>query len=270
MLTLDQVFYRYAGAGKPAIRDVSLTLRDGEVVGLLGASESGKSTLALVMSGLAPRSIGGTLEGRMVIDGEDVRDQPMHEMAARVGICFQNPFTQLSQVADTVFEEVAFGALNLGLDRLEVAGRTSDALDALGIDHLAARDPRRLSGGQLQLVAVCGLLAMRPRHLVLDEPTAQLDPEGKRLVAEALAALASKGTGLLIAEHDTDLLEGLCSRVLALDAGQISLEGETAEVLANPRLPVLGIEPPARTRLQREIADAGVEAGLPRLAAPTV
>ena len=270
MLTLDHMSYRYAGASKSAVRDISITLRDGEVVGLVGASESGKSTLALVMSGLAPRSIGGTLEGRIVIDGEDVRDLPMHEMAARVGICFQNPFTQLSQVADTVFEEVAFGALNLGLDRLEVARRTSDALDALGIDHLAARDPRRLSGGQLQLVAVCGLLAMRPRHLVLDEPTAQLDPEGKRLVAEALTALASNGTGLLIAEHDTDLLEVLCSQVLALDAGQISLEGVTAQVLADPRLPELGIEPPEHVRLQREIANAGVEAELPRLAAATV
>lgn len=265
MLQLDHVSYRYAGATGPALRDISLTLSDGEVLGVIGASESGKSTLALVMSGLAPRSIAGTLQGRMVIDGQDVADQPMHEMAARVGICFQNPFTQLSQVADTVFEEVAFGALNLGLERLEVARRTADALDALGIADLAARDPRQLSGGQIQLVAVCGLLAMRPRHLVLDEPTAQLDPEGKRLVADALAGLAATGTGLLIAEHDTDLLETLCSRMLVLDAGRITLEGETASVLSDPRLTDLGVEPPSQVRLQAALAEAGVKAELPRL-----
>lgn len=265
MLTLDRVTYRYAGAARPALREISLTLRDGEVVGLVGANESGKSTLALVMSGLAPRSIGGTLDGRLILDGEDVRDQPIHELATRVGISFQNPFTQLSQVADTVFEEVAFGPLNLGLDRMEVADRTALALESLAISDLAARDPRQLSGGQVQLVAICGLLAMRPRHLVLDEPTAQLDPEGKRLVGDALAALASAGTGLLIGEHDTDLLETLCSRVVALAGGEVALEGETSAVLADPRLPGLGIEPPGHVRLKRGLADAGVDATLPRL-----
>ena len=269
MLALEHFSYRYAGAAGPSLRDVSLTLRDGEVVGFVGASESGKSTLALVVSGLAPRSIGGTLDGRMMIDGEDVRDLPMHQMAARVGICFQNPLTQLSQVADTVFEEVAFGALNLGVDRLEVGRRTAAALDSLGVGDLAARDPRRLSGGQLQLVAVCGLLAMRPRHLVLDEPTAQLDPEGKRLVAEALSELSKTGTGLLITEHDTDLIQTLCSRVAVLDNGEIELQGATEDVLADWRLAELGVEPPAHVRVQRALAAKGVNDLLPRLATAT-
>jgi energy-coupling factor transporter ATP-binding protein EcfA2 len=266
MLALDHVSYRYAGAAGDALRDINLSVRDGEVLGVVGASEAGKSTLALVLSGLAPRSIGGTLSGRTLIDGTDVRDEPMHAMAGRVGICFQNPFTQLSQVADTVFEEVAFGPLNLGLDRVEVARRTAQALDALGIGDLAPRDPRHLSGGQMQLVAVSGLLAMRPRHLVLDEPTAQLDPEGKRLVSNALVELAVAGTGLVVCEHDTDLLERLCGRVIALDSGSIALDGETASVLSDSRVPTLGIEPPARIRLQNALAAAGTHAQLPVLA----
>jgi energy-coupling factor transporter ATP-binding protein EcfA2 len=242
------------------LRGISLTLADGEIVGVVGASESGKSTLALVVSGLAPRSIGGSLDGVLAIDGADVRDDPMHQMAAQVGVCFQNPHTQLSQVAGTVFEEVAFGALNLGLDRLEVARRTSAALSSLGIYELAERDPRRLSGGQMQLVAVAGLLAMNPRHLVLDEPTAQLDPEGTKLVGDALARLAGGGTALLICEHDTDLLATLCSRIVALDAGSIALEGATDEVLGDPRMVDLGIEPPSRVRLGRVLAAAGLAA----------
>ena len=263
MLTLEKVTYRYPGATRSSLSDVDLTLRDGEVVGVVGASEAGKSTIALVTAGLAPRSIGGTLSGRMLIDGDDVAGRPMHELAARVGICFQNPQSQLSQVTDTVFEEVAFGAMNLGLDRLEVVERTLSALDALGIGALAERDPRRLSGGQMQLVAVAGLLAMRPDHLVLDEPTAQLDPEGKNLVAEALSALASAGTALLVAEHDTDLISRLCSRVVVLDAGRVAIDGTAEVVLADERLVELGIEPPSRVVLERALIHAGINVPLP-------
>lgn len=263
MLTLERVSYRYAGASRKSLRDVDLSLADGEVVGVVGPSEAGKSTLALVVSGLAPRSIGGALQGRLLIDGEDVADRPMHEMAVRVGICFQNPQTQLSQVSDTVFEEVAFGALNLGIDRLEVVRRVTAALDALGIADLAERDPRRLSGGQIQLVAVAGLLAMRTRHLVLDEPTAQLDPEGKRLVADALLSLAATGTAMLIGEHDTDMLARLCARVVALENGAVALLGGATEVLASPEMERLGVQSPAPVRLRRALDRAGLQIELP-------
>lgn len=264
MLTLEAVAYRYAGAPRPSLQAIDLTVNDGEVVGLVGASESGKTTLCLVASGLAPRSIGGTLAGRLLLDSAHLGpERPMHEIAALVGICFQNPATQLSQVSDTVFEEVAFGALNLGLERDEVVRRTHTALDALQITDLGSRDPRRLSGGQLQLVAVAGLLAMSPSHLVLDEPTAQLDPEGKALVADALARLAERGTAMLIAEHDTDLLGRLCSRVVALVAGRMALSGPAEAVLTDPRLVELGVEPPARVRLQSALAAAGISVELP-------
>jgi energy-coupling factor transporter ATP-binding protein EcfA2 len=262
-LTLESITYRYAGTGRASLSDVSLELRDGEVVGVVGANEAGKSTLCLVASGLAPRSIGGLLDGRVLIDGQPTKDRPMHEMAATVGICFQNPATQLSQVADTVFEEVAFGALNLGLARDEVIRRVTHALAAIGITELGDRDPRRLSGGQMQLVAVAGLLAMRPRHLVLDEPVAQLDPEGRALVAEALRKLAAAGTGLVITEHDTDLLAGLCSRVVVIEGGKIVASGPASDALSDERLVEWGVEPPSRVRLQRALAAAGVKAELP-------
>jgi energy-coupling factor transport system ATP-binding protein len=263
VLTLEKVGYRYPGTARKVLRDIDLTLADGEVVGVVGANEAGKTTLALVCSALAPKSVGGTLEGRVAVDGEDLVDRQMYEVAALVGICFQNPASQLSQVADTVFEEVAFGALNLGLDRLEVVRRTTAALEALDIAALAERDPRRLSGGQMQLVAVAGLLAMEPRHLVLDEPTAQLDPDGKQLVVDALRRLAANGTGLLIAEHDTDLLAGLCTRVVALEEGAIALSGATRDVLADERLIDLGVAPPADVGLRRELAAAGITIELP-------
>lgn len=258
-LTLAGVGYRYAGADQPSLLDIDLDLPDATVVGLVGASESGKTTLCLVASGLAPRTVGGRIRGTITLDGEDVDAWPMHRLAEWIGIGFQNPATQLSQVADTVFEEVAFGPMNVGLPRDEVVERTWGALDALRIGELAERDPRRLSGGQQQLVATAGLLAMRPRHLVLDEPTAQLDPAGTRLVADAIARLAAGGASILVAEQKTDLLAEVASRVVVLDAGRIVRDGPVGEVLADPGLPELGVAPPSAVRLRRAASAAGID-----------
>ncbi|MEO6059716.1 MAG: ABC transporter ATP-binding protein, partial [Candidatus Limnocylindria bacterium] len=158
MLTFELVSYRYAGAARPSLQDVSLVIGSGEVVGLVGASEAGKTTLCLVAAGLAPRTVRGTLEGRILLDGTDIAPWAIHELAGRVGIAFANPATQLSGVAGTVYEEVAFGPMNLGLLRSEVIDRTEAALSALKIIDLAEREPALLSGGQQQLVAMAGLL----------------------------------------------------------------------------------------------------------------
>lgn len=258
-LTLHGVGYRYAGADQPSLLDIDLELRDGEVVGVVGASEAGKTTLCLVASGLAPRTVGGRIRGTILLDGEDVDGWPMHRLAGRIGIGFQNPSTQLSQVAGTVFEEVAFGPMNFGIMRDEVVARTWEALDTLHITGLAERDPLRLSGGQQQLVAIAGLLAMKPSHLVLDEPTAQLDPAGTRLVGEAIARLATAGASILVAEQKTDLLAEVAGRVAVLSRGRVAFEGAAADVLADPRLDELGVAAPAAVRLRRAAEAAGID-----------
>lgn len=259
MLELRGIGYRYAGFARPVLRDIDLTLADGEIVGLVGANEAGKSTLCLVASGLAPGSIGGALTGGgLSIDGESMDGKPLYEFSTRVGIGFQNPATQLSGVTGSVFEEVALGPMNLGLRARETVERAKAALATLGIEHLAEREPRRLSGGQGQLVVIASLLAMRPAHLVLDEPTAQLDPEGTRLVGEALRELARAGTALLVAEHKTDLLDGLCQRVVVIDEGRIVAGGPAAAVLEDPALADRGVDPPSRVRLAAALAGAGL------------
>jgi energy-coupling factor transporter ATP-binding protein EcfA2 len=259
MLELKGVSYRYAGYAKPVLHEIDLTLADGEIVGLVGPNEAGKSTLCLVAAGLAPASIGGTLSGALTIDGEPMAGKRTHELATRVVVGFQNPNTQRSGIAATVFEEVALGPMNLGLKVAETVERTRAAMSLLKIESIQLRDPARLSGGQAQLVGIASLLAMRPRHVILDEPTAQLDPAGTRLVGDALRQLAEGGTSLLIAEHKTDLLDGLCDRIIAIDGGRIVLDGPAADVLEHPELDVLGVLPPSRVRLGRLLRDAGVD-----------
>lgn len=258
MLELRGVSYRYPGYARRVLAEIDLALKDGEIVGLVGPNEAGKSTLCLVASGLAPASVGGVLGGEVRLDGEPIAGQKPHDLAGKIGLVFQNPNTQRSGVSGTVFEEVALGPVNLGIPLAETVARARSAMATLAISALADRDPQRLSGGQAQLVAIASILAMGPRHLVLDEPTAQLDPEGTRLVGDALRALASTGAGLLIAEHKTALLDSICDRVIALDEGRIVRDGPSAEVLADPGLEELGVERPARFRIRDAVAAAGL------------
>ncbi len=267
MLAFRSVSYRYPGYARQVLQDIDLEIEPGEIVGLVGANEAGKSTFCLVAAGLAPASIGGTLTGEVLVDGVATAGRATHELAGSVGLVFQDPNTQRSGVTGTVFEEVALGSVNLGRPIAETVRRTRAALAMLRIEALADRDPARLSGGQAQLVAVAGILAMGPRLLVLDEPTAQLDPQGTHLVADALRDLATTGTALLIAEHKTDLLDGLCSRVVALDGGRVVLDGAAAAILEDPGLAAIGVEPPARVRLARAAADRGLTLPADALAA---
>ena len=259
MLVAESLGYTHAGSSRPALTGIELTLADGEVVGLVGPNDAGKSSLCLVLAGLAPRVIGGTLQGRVLVDGEDAAALATHRMAVLVGIVLDDPDTQRSGVTRTVYEEVAFGPSNLAVGRDELLRRTDAAIELLGIGHLADRDARFLSGGQQQLVAIASILAMEPRHLVLDEPTARLDPAGTELVGDALRRLSESGVSILVAEHKTDLLAGLATRVVALDGGRIVLDGPAGQVLADPRLPELGVAPPARVRLEARLVDAGLD-----------
>jgi len=259
-LTLSAARYRYAGTARDVLDGIDLEVARGRVVGLVGANESGKSTVCLVASGLAPAAIGGRLEGSVTMDGVETRSLRPHELAQRCGVLFQNPTTQLSGTAVTVYEELAFGPRNLGLGIGEIVDRVEWALHLLGIAALASKDPARLSGGQAQLVALASVLALRPGYLVLDEPTSQLDPHGTRLVGEALARLAGdSGTGILIVEHKTELLAALAADVLVIDRGRVVESGPAGDVLADPQLVELGVEPPPAVRLRRALDAVGLE-----------
>ena len=279
-LRLRGVGYTYAGGRTPVLDDIDFEVPAGRVVGLVGPADAGKSTLCLIAAGLAPGSIGGRLTGSVTLDGTETIELKPFEAAQRCGILFQNPLTQLSGTAVTVFEEIAFGPRNLGLGPSVITERVGAALQLLGIDTLGPRDPLKLSGGQAQLVALASVLALEPRLLVLDEPTSQLDPAGTRLVGDALARLAAEsGTAILIVEHKTGLLAELAHEVVVLDGGRIVRRGETADVLDDPTLLAAGIQPPEAVSIRRALRERGLEgalvdagpvaAGPPTSAAPT-
>ncbi len=252
--------YRYAGTAVPALGPLDLRVEPGAVTGVVGANDSGKTTLCLVAAGMAPAVVGGKLAGSVIIDGVDAAGLRPHELAQLCGLLLQHAATQLTHTTATVFEEVAFGPCNLGLPANDVIERVWGALGAVGIDALAPRDPARLSGGQAQLVALAAVLALRPRYLVLDEPTSELDPAGTAMVADALVRAAREtGAGILLAEHKTDVLARIADRMVVLDAGTAAISGGAPEVLADPRLAGLGVDPPVRVRLERAILSAGIE-----------
>lgn len=251
-LVIKSARYRYPGVQGFALDGVDLQVRPGEVVGVVGPNEAGKTTLCLIASGLAPLAIGGSLEGSVEVDGSRTVDLRTHELAQRVGVLFQNAETQLSGTVPTVWEEVAFGPRNLGLDVPTIVERVDAALELLRIAHLAGRDPTRLSGGQAQLVALASVLALRPAVLALDEPTSQLDPAGTRLVGDALAGLAAEtNTAILLVEHKTDLLAAIATRVALVVGGRIVADGPAREVLASAELEANGVEPPSSVRIER-------------------
>jgi energy-coupling factor transport system ATP-binding protein len=219
-LELRGVAYRYAGASRPAIESVDLSVADGGIVGVTGPNEAGKTTLCLVASGFAPASIGGERTGTVLLDGEPLAVAAPWELAGRTGLLLDVPHR--TGMTGTVLEEVCFGPVNLGLPAEETLERASWAIGALGIDGLADRPPANLSGGEQRLVAMAGILAMAPRLLVLDEPLGELDIEARDRLIAALRTFAAAGTSILVAEHDTEFLAALGARIATIRDGWLA------------------------------------------------
>lgn len=247
--------YRYPAGATPSLREVSFTLRAGEFLGVVGRSGAGKSTLCAALAGLVPHFFAGSMEGRVLVNGLDTRTVPVADLTAEVGLVLQNPFTQLTGVKETVEGEVAFGLENRGIPRAEMRRRVAETLERLGLAALRDRHPFALSGGQMQRVALASVLAMRPRILVCDEPTSQLDPGGVREVTGLLADLHRGGTTIVLVEHRTSLLAELATRILLLADGRVLADGSPGEVLGRPDLERLGVRPPLPARIYHRVRD---------------
>jgi energy-coupling factor transporter ATP-binding protein EcfA2 len=251
VITLAGVHYSYPDADDEVLKGIDLSVDAGQVVGIVGASGAGKTTLAKTIAGFIPHSEGGDLAGSVEVDGIQVPQAELADVVSRVGMVTQNPFNQISGARYTVREEVAFGLENLGVERDEMAERVAAILALLGIENLAGRSPYELSGGQMQLVAIASMMVMRPRALVMDEPTSQLDPSGSRLVFDVMQSLASDGTAVVVFEHKLELLRETAAIVHVLADGVIARSGPAREVLSDPRTEEWGIGTTRFTRAAR-------------------
>jgi energy-coupling factor transporter ATP-binding protein EcfA2 len=243
MIEIKDLFVQYNGAQK-ALDGLSLKVEPGEFVLLTGPSGCGKSTLARCLNGLIPHASQATMTGQVTVDGALTTERTVAEMATHVGLVFQNPATQL--FGSTVTEEVVFGPRNLGLSPEEVAERSSFALQATGIEHLTDRATNSLSAGEQQRVAIAAVLAMRPKVLVLDEPTSNLDLKGTKAVLETLDRLRQEhGLTILIIEHRLREAGAFASRVVVMSEGAVLLDGPSEAIFAEKgRLRQLGLRDP--------------------------
>ena len=249
-LLLEGVSYRYEEAETEAVSGLDLSVSVGEWLGVVGPTNAGKSTLCLIAMGLAPQFFGGRLRGRVAIFGKDAKGVKVAERSAEVGLLFQNPFTQVSGARERVDEEIAFGPECHGIPSPEVAERVEEAMRLVGLEDLAGRHPLDLSGGQLQRLALASLLAMRPRLLLLDEPTSQLDPSGTSAIFGVLSDLHSRGVTIVMVEHRLEAVCELCRRVLALSGGRALAEGPPEDVF-NDEGVAAAVGTPVYTRLAR-------------------
>ncbi|MCU1441424.1 MAG: Cobalt transporter ATP-binding protein [Rhodoglobus sp.] len=258
MIRLRGVSYAYPDTANYVLADLDLSVGQGEVVGVVGASGAGKTTLAKIIAGFIPSIEGGVLSGDIDVNGVAISSLTLSEAVAQVGLVIQNPFNQISGAKFTVLEEIAFGLENTGVPREEIAERVQAVAKQLRVDHLLDRSPYALSGGQMQLVAIASMVVMRTPVLVMDEPTSQLDPGGSRMVFDIISQLTDLGTTVLIFEHKIELLREHADRVAVLADGRITAEGAPRAILSDPRLEKWAIGTTRYTRAGLAARDTGL------------
>jgi energy-coupling factor transporter ATP-binding protein EcfA2 len=254
--------YTYPAQDIPAISNIDLNIKRGEMVVLTGPSGCGKTTLCRCFNGLIPNFYGGELKGDLTVHGLSIRENSTSSLAQHVGFVFQNPENQL--FALSVEKDIAFGLENLAFPRDEMRKRVDWAMDLVGISDLKDSAPFELSGGQQQRVAIACVLAMQPDLLVLDEPTSFLDPVAAKNLFEIVSRL-NKDLNLttILVEHRLDLLSTYATRFLVMDKGKIVADGSPRDVLMSKNVESLGIGLPKVTRLFQMLSAQGIVLGQP-------
>jgi cobalt/nickel transport system ATP-binding protein len=230
ILEVKDLCYRYPHLDSNALDKINLEIFKGERVAVLGANGAGKSTLFKHLNGILR-----PLSGEVIVKGETVTKKNVRACRETVGIVFQDPDDQV--LAPSVEEDIAFGPINMGLSRKEVETRVKEALEMVGLTGFEERAPHHLSGGQKKLVAIAGILAMRPEVIVLDEPTAGLDPLSSARILELIMKMNRElGITLLLSTHDVDVVPYFAERVFVLHHGKLEADGSPNEIFNDPEL----------------------------------
>jgi energy-coupling factor transport system ATP-binding protein len=256
-IELKDVSYKYPYTKDYALRNVTCSFEKGRFYGIIGENGGGKTTLCNLIRGLIPHFYLGKLTGEVLVEGRDIREWDTAELSSRIGYVFQNPFTQISGIKPTVFEEVAIGLENLGVPKDRMLERVAEVCEQLDIGHLIKNNPNELSGGQRQRVAFASIIAMDTETLVIDEPTSQLDPEGTESVFRIINTLKHSDKTIILVEHKIDLIAEFCDEVLVMEKGSIAFSGPTKEVLSKKELLEHNAAIPEAARFGHAMAEAG-------------
>ena len=241
---------------KEALKNVNIEIKDGSITGLIGHTGSGKSTMLQLLNGLASPS-----EGNVYLDGVDIWEKPKEigKVRFRVGLVMQYPEYQLFE--ETVEKDIAFGPKNMGLNEEEIAERVREAIDFVGLDpDVLYKNPFDLSGGQKRRVAIAGVIAMRPEVLVLDEPAAGLDPQGRDVILDGIFKYREKtGATIIIVSHSMEDMARICDDIIVLSHGEVVLQGTRDEVFSESQmLEKIGLAVPQITLLMHELNARGI------------
>lgn len=225
--------YKYPLEDKNVLENLNLKIEKGEFWAVIGKNGSGKTTLCNALRRFVPDFYKGEVTGEIVVDGKNLKDFSPKELVTKIGFVFQNPFTQISGVKDTVFEEIAYGLENLAVEKEKIIKRVNETLKLLEIEHLKDKNPQEMSGGQKQRVALASIIVMDPEILVIDEPTSQLDPKGTQDIFKIINIMAKKGKTIILVEHKLELIAEYAEKIVVLNEGKIILSGKANEVLNN-------------------------------------
>jgi energy-coupling factor transporter ATP-binding protein EcfA2 len=252
IIEVRNLTFKYANSDKPSLYNINLSIDKGEFLLITGPTGCGKTTLCKCLNGLIPNSYNGDFNGEVIVDGLSTKEHPVYELAQHVGLVFQDPENEL--FCTSVEKEIAFGPENLGLPRDEIRRRVEEAMAMVGISHLRERSPYELSGGEQQKVAIAALLAMRPKILVLDEPTSNLDPFSAYSILNLLFNLKKeyKMTIILI-EHRLEIAAKMADRCAVMNDGRIIAIGPPEEVLYSDTIESIGIGIPKIVKLVKTL-----------------
>lgn len=251
---LSHIYMKGTLSEVTALSEISFCIEDGEFVGVIGATGSGKSTLIQHFNGLLKPS-----SGTVTVDGVDIwsKGVSLKKIRQKIGLVFQYPEQQVFE--ETVFEDIAFGPRNLGYSQEEVEAQVEEARKIVGLDReLLSRSPFELSGGQVRRVAIAGILATKPKVLVLDEPAAGLDPQGRKEILDNVKCLHETGMTVILVSHNMDDVARLCQRIMVLHRGKLVADGSPRNVFSQGRfLESLGLKSPDVTVLMERLKDRG-------------
>lgn len=254
VIEFKNYYWSYKGYKGFTLKNLNLSIKKGEFLGIIGPVDTGRSTFCMSILGLVPHLFPGKIKGELIVDGLNVEESELADLSQKVGLVLQSPETQLTGAGISVEEELAFGLQNIGISRKEMIKRVNKMIKLLELTPFRKRSPYELSGGQQQKVAIASVLIMNPKILVLDEPTAKLDPLGTKQVFDFIKKLSRKGITIILNSQKIDYLAEFADRICLMNNNKIIKLGNTREVLTNIKLLKRnGVQPSVFTTLSYEL-----------------